>query len=105
MNVASLELCKELYELSRWGDRELAKDRNGVPHYGLGYLLRKLPASQDGNQLSLDQITAGHWVAGYLYGNPVKGATEQGSSPEDAACSLAISLFKQGILTKPNQES
>jgi hypothetical protein len=71
-NVASLELCKELYELSRWGkygettdenpafyweqgddfDYDLSggshflpKDGGIYPAYDLGYLLRKLPSS------------------------------------------------------------
>lgn len=63
MNVASLELCKELYELSGWDNttkwRELGEDTYGAfppshemadvgvevcPAYDLGYLLRKLPA-------------------------------------------------------------
>lgn len=71
MNVASLELCKELYELSGWfdtsykhyeinGEYQLkpsigihdewgGEGRNVLsmlaPAYDLGYLLRKLPAS------------------------------------------------------------
>jgi hypothetical protein len=66
MNVASLEPCKELYELSGWNDTEFwyAETLNEPPHnwtlgnnrltigmtggrqlpaYDLGYLLRKLP--------------------------------------------------------------
>lgn len=70
MNVASLDLCKELYELSGWDDTEYVwaqnffldgKPRikwdvqtnvqslgykpgaNLIPAYDLGYLLRKLP--------------------------------------------------------------
>lgn len=63
MNVASLELCKELYELSGWDDlqfmwywhlgvgrkvhhREIGNYKLGSPiisAYDLGYLLRKLP--------------------------------------------------------------
>lgn len=64
MNVASLELCKELYELSGWGDTsefyvngmlqhgiDTAFEDHAIktnypgysPAYDLGYLLRKLP--------------------------------------------------------------
>ena len=60
MNVASLELCKELYELSGWwGTHRVFWDINGdvlhsctdqgigyvCPAFDLGYLLRKLPKS------------------------------------------------------------
>lgn len=57
MNVASVGLCKELYELSGWIDQShWWVNRNGwevwdneslnfpkAPAYDLGYLLRKLP--------------------------------------------------------------
>lgn len=63
MHVANLELCKQLFELSRWADTEHCYYANGgsvngdivhqrsmvfdkpnnVPAYDLGYLLRKLP--------------------------------------------------------------
>lgn len=58
MNVASLEFCKELHELSGWDDTEKSYNiENDVedtsmailmhpkhtPAYDLGYLLRKLP--------------------------------------------------------------
>lgn len=62
MNVASLKLCKELYEISGWDSKTLdvyagdgfpgdaAKPRrvdslgwSEIPAYDLGYLLRKLP--------------------------------------------------------------
>lgn len=64
MHVASLELCKELYELSGWDDcdnwashKDMAfisddtflemnpKWQKEAPAYDLGYLLRKLPAA------------------------------------------------------------
>ena len=60
MNVANLDLCKELYELSGWKATEKyhyiagtytdidtvafrGRKYDGVPAYDLGYLLRKLP--------------------------------------------------------------
>jgi hypothetical protein len=152
-DVASLELSKELYELSGWddtyckwnnfyytdgrGNRRLDRWRikhsrtttDGkliVPAYSLGYLLRKLP-DQLGNwehnfvyRLSMKKIDHSYFFeysnhawwrdnkakftrAGYdtssdnlAYGiKPVTADT-----PEDAACKLAIELFKQGVLKK-----
>ena len=87
MNTASLELCKELFELSGWDgtayEHELLNgkhytrtlpvkemthfDQNTyIPAYDLGYLLRKLPPS-----------------------------IQRADTPEDAASKLAIELFKQ----------
>lgn len=88
--VASPELSKELYGLSRWSD----PDAPSV--YTLGYLLRKLP----------DTTKIG--VSGDLYtaysnpgGTPKNGAkwhdfVEVAESPEDAACKVAIALIKAG---------
>ena len=48
MNIASLELCKELYELSGWDDNFLPHEVYStpiktihLPVYSLGYLLRQ----------------------------------------------------------------
>lgn len=78
-DVASLELCKELYELSGWNNtffwRESGPDgeylrwnepnhglnrmrENGVPAYDLGYLLRKLPFKLTGNATGYLEIVA-----------------------------------------------
>lgn len=113
MNVANLELCKELYELSGWGDtyfwfagghlqrnqdppRALLSDKT-VAAYDLGYLLGKLQS---------------YWpMAVYIGGgkqnewsvsvNSKYHVTPQEADiPENAAAKLAIELFKQGILTK-----
>lgn len=63
MNIASLDLCKELYELTGWdgaafsyflpddygddyilpSDSDIGNGRFHAPAYALGYLLRKLP--------------------------------------------------------------
>lgn len=127
MNVASLELCKKLFELSGWNGadkmweqwtsrynegglappqvaNEGDADRdfqNGllawqpIPAYDLGYLLRKLPTAID-----LTHYSFSPWAAGY-FGELVEDKlTSTGDTPEDAACKLAIELFKQGILTK-----
>jgi hypothetical protein len=134
MNVTSLELCKELYELSgwepdNWFDTDTADGSpeeylltyedvtvgyggelrpNTAPAYDLGYLLRKLPVriAEDVNDIYWLSITPmdrqGTWSLSY------EGNREEsddlyfnfGDTPEDAAAKLAIELFKQGILTK-----
>lgn len=124
MDVASLELCKELYEFSGWDgasyiheclpnksyvttlsahSMEHYKDNYYYPAYDLGYLLRKLQVTADWTHGRFDfshcydDENGYHWVASYnSYDNnfPIGIA----SSPEDAACKLAIELFKQGVL-------
>lgn len=119
MHVASLELCKELYELSGWKNGkhtwylEHAYDPNGIwierddwdlnkvetnmseyfyPAYDLGYLLRKLPPVSKVINCSNERTQ----IYGALF--PEGKLTFQADTPEDAACKLAIELFKQGIL-------
>ena len=161
MNIASLELSKELYELSGWGYnfhyygegkhdrtermwRHWQAKRTGsewwttlddydvmgdcrdpfdgrrptgithdvlerVPAYDLGYLLRKLPpVIQDPYdkvfkhlQLWINGDATVHvgYVEPYAHDDKVAYA-QHADTPEDAACKLAIELFKQGILTK-----
>ncbi len=114
MNVAKRDLCKELYELSGWIDNshtffealdnvwEAAQrddDDDAIPAYDLGYLLRKLPLRLGTVSLELHVLkTADTWEVGYNG----KGVWFRDSSPEDAACSLAIELIKQGIVQPPN---
>lgn len=128
MNVASLELCKELYELSGWvssdwhkrknptagyktGDKELdARYIKGCPAYDLGYLLRKLPQmfnlypdtiGEEFHTLTVSAGSTDHWDACYGDTNdPYMGLGFEAKTPEDALCLLAIELFKQGILQK-----
>lgn len=79
------------------------------PAYDLGYLLRELPHFIGDYQL-LVMVTYGimgrpetdTWQAGYFkVGNKVgKHLTDGLDTPEDAACKLAIEMFKQGILTR-----
>lgn len=110
MHVASLDLCKELYDLRGWGGADDLKPRdryrtNGtlqigpyqgyvrggsVPAYDLGYLLRKF-AGKGGIEIR--------------YGEKDCLAVSQGQitvadTPEDATCRLAIELFKQGLLKR-----
>lgn len=109
MNVASLELCKKLYELSGWeGDEDIYMHQerskwvkgkgsyitNLVPAYDLGYLLRKLPAVHNHDYLQLRKVNSDLWVAYY----PEIGG--HADTSEDATAKLAIELFKQGILKK-----
>lgn len=123
MNVASLERCKELYELSGWldtrdqlvkyslkdmpillpmpkGEIDVAVLAGAVewtlPAYDLGYLLRKLPAESNVMNIGDKWFRATH----YLGGSGFKHIYKTADTPEDAACKLAIELFKQGILTK-----
>jgi hypothetical protein len=90
MNVASLELCKELYELSGWDDTYFSWNFNSsvpeqgwyvdddnlaypksdtYPAYDLGYLLQKLPKniSRNGNLywLTLDCNLREEWMVWY----------------------------------------
>lgn len=135
MNVASLELCKELYELSGWESDAINPDlehcwvesKKGwkceltyvfdnygqgkqwgvVPAYDLGYLLRKLPAKLNSAYLKLVSFEETRyaptnrfgWLCFYSGSSPQAKA----DTPEDAACKLAIELFKQGILKQASQ--
>ena len=125
MNVADLKLCKELYELSGWKDVEeyweyysfkddalLKKSAPGnvfpdnkmlpediTPAYDLGYLLRKL---HDGlikaeKMNDIELFGWGNWKV-YTKDKDDKEIAKTGDTPEDAACKLAIELWKQGIL-------
>lgn len=108
MLVSSLELCKELYRLSGWKDTyhyydadefvdtkfhaELMSKNQNCPAYELGYLLQKLPVGTEVRKV----------LNGYSADPPLKyrtrGISEVYGTPEDAACKLAIELFKQGVL-------
>jgi hypothetical protein len=120
MNVASLELCRELYELSGWelpksdfmkwveypeGTSALWAGSNpehldevlaSYPAYPLGYLLRKLPRTVI---LESNIYPKENWSAQYYSGEPDDEGTELlADTPENAACKLAIELWKQGVL-------
>jgi hypothetical protein len=143
MHVASLELCKDLYELSGWaktafpGHQDTDKqymvfkdgsnqdfpylldgrddlsykdyDADYTPAYDLGYLLRKLPANcyirncMNSGDFNPDQLPPANRFEAYLdeIDTTEKEFFRQyraADNPEDAACSLCIELFKQGIL-------
>src|SRR5215207_3785207 len=97
MIIASLELCNQLYQLSGWKEEYIGVPFNeDMPVYSLGYLLRELP-----NQ-SYVQKQLGWWLADCKIGgqrlNGEYGYWAEANNPEDAACKLAIELFRQGIL-------
>jgi hypothetical protein len=119
MNVASLDLCRELYELSGWDDTTflfIEGDIEGVgpaseygyhpemgdiPAYDLGYLLRKLPPHINERPITISNymIDGSSWSAAYMeYDQEIY--TASADTPEDAAAKLVIELFKQGILTR-----
>lgn len=121
MNVASLELCKELYELSGWDGTHIFYDAENdpveskralimhptknCPAYELGYLLRKLPTDIEEAQF-VNVGTADEkepWVAEYSPSLTVKTIYAFADTPEDAACKLAIKLFKNGILSQEKE--
>jgi hypothetical protein len=110
MNVASRELCEELFKLSGWGNEVGAQ----LPHwqdpynrraeyeyyrYDLGYLLRKLPALNEAQQqyLLMEASPIGY-AFGYAEWGELRGATGTADTPEDAAAKLCITLINQGVL-------
>lgn len=122
-NVASLENCKRLYELSGWGGEDRwfltnisdpehvigtatprifksDKDhengyRTETPAYSAGYLLRKLPEEAYDTELGLAIFrTEGRPKWEAGYDNEFVNA----DTPEDALCLLAIKLFEEGVL-------
>lgn len=108
MNVASLKLCKELYEVSGWdgthkhyGKMEsgnyiatcgLFEKHQECPAYDAGYLLRKLPAL-DFEMYRNANDNVWHAIANERF----QGIAD---TPEDALAQLAIELFKQKVLTR-----
>lgn len=109
MQVASLELCKELYELSGWSSQithneptpssSLVGQVPICPAYTLGYLLRKLPVTVPNEEvkLNLTRFSENFYTASYAWEDDFAPYGD-GNTPEDAACKLAIELWKQGVL-------
>jgi hypothetical protein len=112
MNVASLELCKELFALSKWEPQDctvyalLGESRifqfvrnpepnvmsmdYYIPAYDLGYLLRKF-IGKGGVEIRYGDkgcIASSHMVS------------TGSNTPEDAVARLAIELFRQGIFER-----
>jgi len=127
INVASLENCKKLYELSGWHDTfnfweqtdeiPLGKpylvqpklmERYGLwgtqevkistPAYEAGYLLRKVRKGSVSVISLKDTYSAKQiWGATSVVAEAWFYATAD--TPEDALCLLAIKLFEEGTLT------
>jgi hypothetical protein len=124
MNVASLELCRELYELSGWGQHDVEKKwATGLPRdpafvtdvlrfdskflcpaYPLDHLLRKLPLTVNDpyqfrqNGPTLKPARNGWFIWYGTVGTDTECYLQNADTPEDAACQLAIELWKQGVL-------
>jgi hypothetical protein len=112
MFTASLQLCKELHDLSGWeekfagivpywlddgdGGEWVCYDNYGddviCPAYDLGYLLRRLPTTSA--LIRIEPTMDGKWRA------CDRRTFCHADTPEDAVCALAIELFKAGILNK-----
>lgn len=81
-----------------------------IPAYDLGYLLGKLPhlIEVDGKKCYLCMealfgaatMSGDGWNVGYLYHSTYQIEVIDAHPIEDAVCSLAISLFKEGVLKK-----
>lgn len=114
MNVASLELSRELFEVSGWGGTHrcyrlmtagdckewrcidiLPNVSGDVPAYDLGYLLRNLPDFVSIRKANTDSGI--EYEAEDFDSDLSSGYCD---TPEDAAAKLAIELFKQGVLTR-----
>lgn len=108
MYVANIDLCRELYELSGWeteswlsasdllpevidGKKTGRYKRQQVPAYDLGFLLRKLPEATH-----IARFTDTYQALYVVRGIPQEEC--RADTPEDAACKLAIELFKHGVL-------
>lgn len=99
MNMASLELSRELYKLSNWSPDEgwindNTSEEGAAPQYSLGYLLTKIAA--DGTTLDNELIlkkSSLDWVAMF---QGITRLDDQGAA--NAVCRLAIELWKSGVL-------
>lgn len=106
MNVASLELCKELYELSGWSSQithneptpssSLVDQVPICPAYDLGYLLRELPHRARVIRHNPPYTDVDCYLVTWNTSSHNYQFSED--TPEDAACKLAIELWKQGVL-------
>lgn len=131
--VASLELCCELYELSHWqdveqyweeytmtGDYILKKSAVGnpfpkdkilspliTPAYGAGYLLRKLPIGHPKTDMYARLIVQRHykdkWSCFWATEDDECEIYVDARTPEDATAKLCIELFKRGILKREGE--
>jgi hypothetical protein len=102
MSVATIELCKELYELSGWdrtdywwyrvGDQWYSDAHKGtIPAYDLDYLTDKLR-----------NLPQGIVLHNYMDGCEASamGIEIFADTPADAVCMLAIEVYKRGVWAK-----
>jgi hypothetical protein len=121
VDVASLELCRELYDLSDWEETGLAyvSRTTGEQHviatdyetpgenwdfdwaYDLSYLLRKIPKTGQDNVFATVSVfnASKGWTAIWESDNGESYA-DGADTPEDAAAKLCIELFRQNILKR-----
>lgn len=80
--------------------KDYEKEGTHIPAYDLGYLLRKLDYKwvKLEHSFEVDEPT-NRWTCSFL-SDDIYGFVEDADTPEDAACKLAIELFKQGVLSK-----
>lgn len=126
MNVANLELCRELYALSGLGwDKAADKPdvlgvqqwysdehtlefmvnwreerfKPWVPAYSLGYLLRKLPQTAVVSMQDGNGNVNGYYADSYkLLDRKQEPKRFEADTPEDAACKLLIKLIQEGVV-------
>lgn len=114
MNTASLELCKELYELTGWRgtehieiaennrDTDDLPDEQSIPLYDLGYLFHRLPEGayvrkNKQNPGKVRGVHKGKYTAAAGYGLPTN-YIEFGDTPENAAIKLLCEMIRVGTL-------
>lgn len=104
MNVASLELCKELYELSGWWPDDIEvpiADEDGSVGPGFSFPCYTLGRVTIGGEVGVFDASWHKSIHGGVEAVGLRGSGEtKADIPEDATCKLAIELFKQGILKK-----
>lgn len=129
MNVADLELCKELFKMSGWGMTDFYYDAENelttqeialsmhptknCPAYDLGYLLRKLPRHLVIKKQTYHLLVMNgndqddNWIADYVTTGRLcwlhegdKAKLTEAKTMENATAKLAIELFKQKVLKK-----
>lgn len=110
MDYASKELSEELFKLSGWKTGKVVRDNPMQSaynetnilfyEYDLGFLLRKLP---DRPQNIRDTVLLSGTIDGKRWSIAYRDTVSIADTPEDAVCSLAIQLIKQGILEGENK--
>jgi|SRR5579863_5855991 len=117
-DIASLELCKELYALSHWTvtEKHWYKGKPtyhapygwACPAYDLSFLLEKLPQNSWVGYVDTSGQRGYALAKTYAWneeGNDINKIAEcRADTLEDAACKLAILLWKQGILKRHRLE-